>query len=288
MKIVKIFALTYLFAFSVFFVPACSDPTSILPAVNIFSDADDVTFGQQAVAEMQKDPATYPILNTANTPAIKQYIMSTIVNPILNSSSNKKRDVYKYNVEIINDDNTLNAFALPGGPIYIYSGLLKYLDSEAALAGVLGHEIAHAELRHASTRMTQEYGITTLLSMVLGNNPSELTKIVENLLTSATILQNSRANEDESDEYSFKYLKDTKYYAGSVKFFFEKLQADGKISAQSSDIEKFLSTHPEPAQRISRTNDRLSSAGITVISYDNTQTNLYRTEYNTNIKSKLP
>jgi beta-barrel assembly-enhancing protease len=282
MKIAKIFALTYLFVFSVFFVPACSDPTSILPAVNIFSDSDDVTFGHQAVAEMQKDPVTYPILNTANTIAIKQYIMSTIVNPILNSSSNKKRDVYKYSVEIINDDNTLNAFALPGDPIYIYSGLLKYLASEAALAGVLGHEVAHA-----STRMTQEYGITTLLSMVLGDNPWTLTEIVENLLTSATILQNSRANEDESDDYSFKYLKETKYYPGSVKFFFEKLQADGKISTQSGDIEKFLNTHPEPAQRITRTNDHLSSAGISIISYNNTSTNLYRTEYYTNIKSKL-
>ena len=288
MKTAKIFALIYFFTFAIFFVPACSDPTSILPAVNIFSDSDDVTFGQQAVAEMQKDPATYPILNTANTPAIKEYIMSTIVTPILNSSQNQKKSVYKYSVEIINDDNTLNAFALPGGPIYIYSGLLKYLDSEAALAGVLGHEIAHAELRHASTRMTQEYGITTLLSMVLGDNQSTLTQIVANLLTTATILQNTRANEDESDEYSLKYLKDTKYYPGSVKFFFEKLQADGKISAQTSDIEKFLSTHPEPAQRISRTNDRLTTAGISVISYDNTSTNLYRTEYNTNIKSKLP
>ncbi len=288
MKIVKIFALTYLFAFSIFFVPACSDPTSILPAVNIFSDSDDVTFGQQAVAEIQNTPATYPILNTANAPAIKQYIMNTIVTPILNSSSNQKKNVYKYNVEIINDDSTLNAFALPGGPIYVYTGLLKYLDSEAALAGVLGHEIAHAELRHASTRMTQQYGISTLLSIVLGNNPSTLTQIVESLFTTSVLLQNSRANEDESDEYSFKYLKDTKYYAGSVKFFFEKLQADGKISAQTGDIEKFLSTHPEPAQRISRTNDRLTSAGIEVISYNNTSKNLYRTEYNTNIKSKLP
>jgi predicted Zn-dependent protease len=202
--------------------------------------------------------------------------MSTIVAPILNSSQNQKKNVYKYSVEIINDDNTLNAFALPGGPIYIYSGLLRYLDSEAALAGVLGHEIAHAELRHASTRMTQEYGISTLPSMVLGDNQSTLTQIVANLLTIATILQNTRANEDQADEYSIKYLQDTKYYA------------DGKISAATSDIEKILSTHPEPAQRISKTNERLNSAGVEIISYDNTSKNLYRTEYNTNIKSKLP
>ena len=52
----------------------------------------------------------------------------------------------------VKNDSILNAFAIPGGHIYIYTGLLKYLDSEAALAGVLAHEIAHAEKRHATWR----------------------------------------------------------------------------------------------------------------------------------------
>lgn len=287
MKVAKIFVLIYLTAFSMFFVPACSSISKVLPNVNIFSDKDDVAFGNQAVAEMQKDTQNYPVLNTPNAPAIKAYITNEIINPILNSPEIKKKNVYPYRLEIINRDDILNAFALPGGPIYVYTGLLKYLDSDAALAGVLGHEIAHAERRHASTKMTQQYGLSTALSIVLGNNPSSMTQIVANLFTTAGILQNSRANEDESDEYSVKYLKSTKFYPGSVKFFFEKLQADGKIASNSGDIAKFLSTHPEPAQRIQRTNDRLNTLKVSIISYNNTSTNLYKNEYQQNIKSRL-
>ena len=53
----------------------------------------------------------------------------------------------------------LNAFCTPGGYIYVYTGLIKYLDNEAQLAGVLGHEIAHADLRHVTDQLTEQYGV---------------------------------------------------------------------------------------------------------------------------------
>ena len=83
-------------------------------------------------------------------------------------------------IEIINNPDVLNAFAIPGGYIYLYTGLLLYLDSEAALAGVIAHEIAHVEERHSTQRLTKYYGISILLGIALGENPSTIAEIATN------------------------------------------------------------------------------------------------------------
>jgi predicted Zn-dependent protease len=288
-KIKNLSVVVVLFYF-VAFVAACSSVAKIFPSINIFSDQDDVTLGQQVVGEINQNPSEYPLWTGPRAEQVKSYITNHIVNDILASPSIKKRGVYNYNVQIIQKDSELNAFALPGGPIYIYSGLLKYLDSEAALAGVIGHEIAHAEHRHATQRMTQYYGVSILVSAVLGEKPSQIAEIAANLLVGLAFLQNSRADEDESDQSSLQYLQGTKYYPGAVKFFFEKMQADGLIASGSGRVDAFLSTHPQPEQRISLTNQRLQKAGLPVLDYrySGSQYNMYRTEYQNNIKSKMP
>ena len=179
-------------------------------------------------------------------------------------------------------------FALPGGYVYVYTGLLGYLDSEAALAGVLGHEIAHAEERHATERMTSYYGVSILLSLILGENPSQIAEIGANLFVGLGFLANSRSDEDQADERSFEYLQDTRYYPGSVKFFFEKMKEDGLVSSKSDRVATFLSTHPDPIDRISKTNERLTKAGIQIKDYKSSGEGIYKGEYQTHIKSKFP
>src|SRR4051812_20305349 len=86
--------------------------------VNIFSKQQDVQFGQQVQAEIAKDPVHYPILNNPN---VRNYVQG-IVNRIVQSPNVKNKD-FNYTVTIIHDDKTVNAFTLPGGPIYVYTGL---------------------------------------------------------------------------------------------------------------------------------------------------------------------
>jgi predicted Zn-dependent protease len=253
--------------------------------INIFSKQDDVQLGAQLNEEIRNTPSEYPIYT--RNPSIKSYINQRIFNHILESSQIKSKDIYPYQLEIIDDPNTLNAFALPGGYIYVYTGLLAFLDSEAALAGVLGHEIAHAEQRHATQRLTAYYGVSVLLSLVLGENPSQIEQIAANLLVGLAFLANSRADEDESDQYSFNYLRDTRYYPGGVKFFFEKMRDEGLISSQSNEIATFLSTHPDPIERISNTEDRLRNSGIVVKNYKSEGSDIFREEYQQNIRSGL-
>lgn len=253
--------------------------------INIFSLSDDAALGEQVNAQVAADPVEYPIYH--GNPQIKSYIISRIFNHILASSQIQYKNSFHYQLEIVNKDSVLNAFCLPGGYIYVYTGLLKYLNSEAALAGVIAHEIAHAERRHATKRMTASYGVSALLSIVLGENPSEIETIAANLLVGLGFLANSRADENEADQYSFNYLKDTRYYQGGVKFFFEEMRADGLVSSQSDKIMTFLSTHPDPIQRINETNNRLNAAGIPLKDYTATGEGIFNSEYMTNIRNKF-
>lgn len=253
--------------------------------LNVFTDQDEVKLGMQLDEEIKKNPKDYPVYQ--GDPSAKQYIEQKIFNEILNSPEVKKRNVYKWQLELIQDDNTLNAFATPGGFIYVYTGILKYLDSEAALAGVLAHEIAHAERRHATQNLTSYYGLSMLASLVLGQNPSEIAQIAANLFTGLTFLANSRTFEDEADEYSIKYLRSTRFYPGGVKFFFEKMRDDKLIATNNSKVATFLSTHPDPIDRINTTEARLRNYGIKVKDYKSNDPDVYRKSYITNIKSKL-
>ncbi len=253
--------------------------------INLFRDSDEVRMGAQFDQQIRKDTKEYPIYR--KNPKVKQYIFNRIVKNILASPEIKKKNVYKYQLEIIDNDKILNAFAVPGGYIYVYTGLLKYLNSEAALAGVLGHEIAHVERRHATQRITQAYGLQIIASIALGNNPSQTSEIVANLLSGLTLLANSRDAEDEADEYSIKYLKSSRYYPGSVKFFFEKLRDEGKISKDKSAIATFLATHPDPIDRIRTTNERLKALGIPIKTWRSSGKGIYKREYKVNILSKL-
>lgn len=253
--------------------------------LNVFTDQDEVKLGMQLDEEIKKNPKDYPVYQ--GDPSVKQYIEQKIFNEILNSPEVKKRNVYKWQLELIQDDNTLNAFATPGGFIYVYTGILKYLDSEAALAGVLAHEIAHAERRHATQNLTSYYGLSMLASLVLGQNPSEIARIAANLFTGLTFLANSRTFEDEADEYSIKYLRSTRFYPGGVKFFFEKMRDDKLIATNNSKVATFLSTHPDPIDRINTAEARLRNYGIKVKDYKSNDPDVYRKSYITNIKSKL-
>ncbi|HEX9615583.1 MAG TPA: M48 family metallopeptidase [Bacteroidota bacterium] len=223
--------------------------------VNLFPDSKDIELGKQVDQEIRTHPAEYPIL--AGYPQVKSYVKE-IGERILASPEVKKRGMYAYEFEIIDDDSTINAFCTPGGYIYVYTGLLRFLDNEAALAGVLAHEIAHAERRHSTRRMSSALGVQVLLSIALGENPSELSQVGGNLFAGLGLLVNSRSDETDADRYSIKYLQSTQYYPGAIKYFFEKISEGGK---RGGGFERLLSTHPLPQDRIENVNEILKSLG---------------------------
>lgn len=251
--------------------------------INVFSIQDEKQLGSQFHQEVINNSDKYPVYK--EDPSIKNYVDRRIMQHLLKNSTELKNSKYNYTLTIIDNDSTLNAFAVPGGYVYLYTGILKYLNSEAALAGVVAHEMAHVEKRHSTQRLTSAYGVQILLSLALGNNPSQIASIVANLFSGAAMLAYSRDMEDEADEFGIKYLEGTRYYPGSVKFFFEKMKADGKL--KGNNVPVFLSTHPGPETRITNTNKRVRELGYPVKSYTSSNENMYIDNYKRNILNKL-
>lgn len=208
--------------------------------VNIFSVQDDIKLGQQTKAEIAAHPGEFPILSENGNQAAYSYIR-TIRDEILASGKLNYKDEFAWEVYIIKKDDVQNAFCAPGGYIYVYTGLIKYLESKSALAGVMGHEMAHADERHTTEQLTKQYGVQTLLSVLVGDNQNILTQIATGLVS----LRFSRGNESEADENSVIYLCGTKYEASGAADFFQKI-----IDQGGSNVPEFLSTHPSPDNRV--------------------------------------
>ena len=210
--------------------------------VNIFSIQDDVELGRGLDQQIRSNPQEYPIYDSFEA---TQYLQA-ILDDILKSPEIEYASTFEYKITIIDNDEVVNAFAAPGGYIYVYTGLLKYLEYEATLAGIIAHEVAHAERRHATQRMTKAYGISVLLSMLLGEDPGMWEELAANLFSGLTLLYNSREDEYEADEFSFRYLRSTKWYPGAILYFFYK--ADSNRDA--GFLQELFSTHPLPEKRI--------------------------------------
>lgn len=224
-------------------------------AVLLFSVDDDKQLGMQVSQEIANDPS-YHLLDRSQYASSYNYLQN-IVDQILNGGEVAYKNEFVWELHIIQDDTTLNAFATPGGYIYVYTGLLKYLDNVDALAGVLGHEMAHADLRHTSRNLQKKYGVEILLSLILGDDPSKLEQIAGQIAGTAAGLEFSREYETEADLKSVEYLATTSYACDGAKLFFEKLEAMG----QTGGTPEFLSTHPSPEHRIQNIEDKATEVG---------------------------
>jgi predicted Zn-dependent protease len=209
--------------------------------LNFFSIQDDIEMGRQFSIEIEKDQQNYPILPEQGNEEAYTYIRG-LTNKILNSGEVAYKNEFDWTVKIIKDDNTLNAFAVPGGYLYVYTGLIKYLDSEDQLAGVMGHEIAHAALRHSTQQMSKIYGLDALRAVVTGKEDGGT---LSQMALSVISLGFSRKHESQADEFSVRYLCGTSYNAAGAAGFFEKLNEGG-----GQRPPEFLSTHPDPGNRV--------------------------------------
>lgn len=211
---------------------------------NLFTIAQDKEFGARLAAQIESDPGTYPLVKRESMPEVYQKL-ELIRDKILSSGKLRLRNEFAWEVRVL-DAPTLNAFCAPGGYIYFYTGLLKYLDTEAEVAGVMGHEMAHADCRHSTKQMTKSYGISTLLAVLVGDNANDMTKIAAQMASELTRLKFSRDDESEADRCAVSYLQETQYKPTGVAGFFEKLQSEKK----GATVPEFLSTHPSDKTRI--------------------------------------
>ena len=230
-----------LIAFFVFSFSSCDSP------VNIFSVQQDIDLGKVLDKEIEARTEFTVLNQTLYSDAyIFLYAMrdELLIAPQLNFSQE-----YDWELKILHDDSKIDAFCVPGGYIYIYTGMLKYLDKVDQLAGLLAHLIAHNDQRHTTASLTAEHGIPELMS-VANNNASP--EDINDIIAGINSLIYSKEHEQIADEFAVDYLRISRYACNSIALFFDKMQLGSATSTA------FWDAHLSPDDRIGKINDRVS------------------------------
>ncbi len=158
------------------------------------------------------------------------------------------------------DDNDVNAFAIPGGHIYVNRGLIVQADRENMLASVLAHEMSHVVARHSIKQMEQANTINTLGSILLGN-AGNLAQIAGQIVAGGAMARFSRADEKQADDMGLDLMNRAGYDPHGMLDMFQKLLALDK--SQPGSVAKFFSDHPGTQDRINDISNRIGQMGKT-------------------------
>lgn len=219
----------------------------------LISDEQETQLGLQVREQLKQQHVKF-----LEDPQVVQYVTG-VANRITGLASKDRPDV-KWQVSVIDDPKTVNAFATPGGFIYVYTGLLAAADNEAELAGVLAHECGHVVARHSARQLVDAYGLEAIAALALGKNPGLASQLGAKVASSGLMLANSRSDEAEADTYGVRYASAAGYDPHGLVSFFQKLQSkEGKTPALLS----FLSDHPATAERIAATQRYIADNHLT-------------------------
>lgn len=190
-------------------------------------------------------------------PQVVNYVTG-VANKVIAFGKQARPEV-QWQVHVIDDPNTVNAFATPGGYLYVYSGLLLAADNEAELAGVMAHETGHVVARHSARQLVATYGLQAVTNLALGKNAALGWQIAANLAQQGTLLAHSRADETEADEYGVAYSARAGYDPHGLETFFQKLQSkEGNLPKVLS----YLSDHPATSDRIAHVNQLITQKNL--------------------------
>lgn len=145
-------------------------------------------------------------------------------------------------------DDSLNAFNLPGGLVYVNTGLIAAAESLDQLVGVMSHEVSHGTARHGTQLMTRQIGYSVLVSLLLGRNAGDMEKVLADLVGTGVLMDYSRDAERESDRLGVGYMYRAGYNPKGMSDFFRKLLEMQK--RKPSDVERFFMSHPVTEERI--------------------------------------
>lgn len=205
--------------------------------LNLVSLDQEWEMGQQLEAEIARE------MNLVRDGDALAYI-NQLGNRIVNQTN--MRDL-PWEFHIV-EDPAINAFNIPGGHVYVNTGLIEAAGSAAELAGVMAHEIAHGVARHGTERITKAYGLNIVASLVLGNNPGVIEQIVAQIAGTGAIAKFSRDDEREADALGVTYMYNAGYNPQGMVAMFERLLQERQ--RRPSSIEQFFSTHPLSEERI--------------------------------------
>lgn len=213
----------------------------IRPGWNLFSPEQDVQLGQEGVKEIEKE------VQVVDDKQLTNYIAD--IGKRL--AANSQAPDYPYSFKVVADDS-INAFALPGGPIYVHTGLITAADNEAQVAGVLAHEVGHVALRHSTHQISKARAWQIPLALAAGALEKSggllgtLGQMGIGFGANSLFMKYSRDAEKDADIVGARMMARTGYDPVEMARFFEKLQSAGG----GGGTPQFFSDHPNPGNRV--------------------------------------
>ncbi len=217
--------------------------TKVTPGFNLFSADQDVEIGRQSAAEVERQ---LPILNDSR---VQRYVSA--VGKRLAAEAPGPKFPYQFKVVDVSD---VNAFALPGGFMYINRGLVAAAHDEAELAGVMGHEMAHVALRHGTNQASKAYlaqaGLGVLGGVLANSGTSQIIGAIGGFGLNSLFLKFSRTDEEQADIVGAQIMARAGYDPMAMARMFQTLRQEA--GHDPSKLEQFFSDHPAPKDREAR------------------------------------
>lgn len=218
------------------------------PGFNLFSKEQDIQLGKEGAAEIEKQ------VNLVDNREVNEYI-ERLGRKL---ASAPEADSYPYSFKVVFDES-INAFALPGGPTYVHTGLILAAENEAQLAGVMAHEISHVALRHGTNQASKAnlIGLGAMLGGGLvggGSLSGQLAQLGIGFGANSVLLKFSRSAERDADILGVRIMSHAGYNPIEMARFFEKLEAE---TGRRSGVAEFFSSHPNPGNRMQRVEEEI-------------------------------
>jgi len=205
----------------------------------LLSPEEEKRIGDQLSAQVRQQEGV------VQDPEVQAYLRE--VGQVMVQAVPEKDRRFDYTFTVLDAPDSVNAFALPGGHIFVNSGLLKAVDSEAELASVLGHEIAHITLDHPSQQLAAQVGLGTLQQLALGSDPALVAQLGSAIVAQGYLAAHSREAERDADRIGLSYLTAANYSPAAMPRFFSQLAAMNR--SDPNFVQDFFATHPAPGER---------------------------------------
>lgn len=215
--------------------------------LNVFSPQQDIQLGQEGKAEVEK---TQPVWHD---PQVDGYL----ANLGKKLAASPRAGQFPFTFEVVKDKN-INAFALPGGPVFINTATFAAASNEAQLAGVIAHEMSHVALRHGTNQASKGQMIQVIAGLAgsvttSGGMMATLAKAGIGLGANSLLMHYSRDAESQADYNGAQIMADAGYDPVQMAEFFQKLETRGSEGA----LAQFLSDHPTPGNRVKAVTDEV-------------------------------
>jgi beta-barrel assembly-enhancing protease len=222
---------------------------------NLISVEEEWQMGAQLSQEVARQ------VRFNNDPAVNAYVRNMGQRIVAQAAPPFNQLPWQFHVV---QDDAINAFAIPGGHVYVNTGLINNSDNASELAGVMAHEISHVLARHSTEQLSRQYGLSAIAGAVLGQNPSTLAAIAAQIAAGGAMASFSREAEREADEIGSHAMAAAGYNPLGMATMFEELLEHRQ--GQPGRVEQFFSTHPLTENRVRDARARaqqLGSRGVT-------------------------